>query len=111
MVPCKTRKKQYLLTVESKPNAYILSDTTARLIDTTKDWKQVYDIFEHELSNSLYLDDSVEEDNDTFSAKLRHMAKSELHKVVARPKLVPYTDMKCWALEHVDIPTGSIFSH
>jgi hypothetical protein len=39
------------------------------------------------------------------------VAKSELHRVVAWLKLMPYTDMISWALEHVDIPTRTIYSH
>ena len=89
MVPHKRGNKQYLSTFESNPNADILLDTTTRLIDATKACKQVYDILEHKLSNSLCLDDSAKEDDDTFSSKHRHVAKSELHKVVAQPKLMP----------------------
>jgi hypothetical protein len=41
---------------------------------------------------------------------LRDIAESELHKVVARPRLVSYTDMIGWALDKVDIPTRSILN-
>jgi hypothetical protein len=34
----------------------------------------------------------------------------ELHKIATRPKLLPYTDMIGWALDHVDIPTRTIFN-
>jgi hypothetical protein len=96
---------------ESNTNAYIILDTTTRSKDTIKSWKQVYEILEKELCNFLCLDDLVEEDDETISANLRHVAKSELHKLVARPKLMPYTDMIGWALEHVDIPKRSIFNY
>jgi hypothetical protein len=46
-----------------------------------------------------------------FTNKLREVAKSELHKVAAWPKLFPYTDMIRWALDHVDILTRTIYSH
>jgi hypothetical protein len=111
MASRKRGKKQDLSTGESNPNAYILLDITTRMKNATKSWKQFYDILEYKLSNSLCLDDLVEEDDDTFLAKLRFVVKSELHKVVTRPKLMPYTDMIGWALDHVDIPTRSIFSH
>jgi hypothetical protein len=39
------------------------------------------------------------------------VANSELHKVAARPKLFPYTDMIRWALDHVNIPTRTIYNH
>ena len=83
MASRKRGKKQDLSTGESNPNAYILLDITTRMKNATKSWKQFYDILEYKLSNSLCLDDLVEEDDDTFSAKLRHVAKPKLHKVVA----------------------------
>ena len=33
-----------------------------------------------------------------------------MHKVVARPRLLPYYDMIRWALDHVDIPTRTIIN-
>jgi hypothetical protein len=33
-----------------------------------------------------------------------------MHKVEARPRLLPYYDMIRWALDHVDIPTRTIIS-
>jgi hypothetical protein len=109
MAPCKEGKKQDSSVDESNPNTDMLLDSTTQLTDATKTWKHVYDILNHEIL--LCLDNSAKEDNDTFLAKLIHMAKSELHKVVARLKLMTYTDMISWALEHIDIPTRTIVSH
>jgi len=69
------------LTEETNPNAYTLSNTTSRLTDTIKSWKQVYDILEHELS--LCCDDSTKEEDEKVPAKIRHVTNSELHRVVA----------------------------
>jgi hypothetical protein len=33
-----------------------------------------------------------------------------MHKIAARPRLFPYYDMIRWALDHVDIPTRTIFN-
>jgi hypothetical protein len=52
MAPRKEGKKQDSFVEESNPNSDILSDTTARLTDVIKSWKQVYEILEQE--NSLY---------------------------------------------------------
>jgi hypothetical protein len=43
--------------------------------------------------------------------KLKEVAKLELHKVAARPKFLSYTDMIRWALDHVDIPSITIYNH
>jgi hypothetical protein len=100
------RKKKDSLTYESNPNADILSNTTSRLTNVIKSWKQVYEILEQEIS--LCSNDSAEEGDKTFLAKLRYVAKSELHRVASQPKPIPYTDMISWALEHVDIPMRTI---
>jgi hypothetical protein len=33
-----------------------------------------------------------------------------MHKIAARPRLLPYYDMIRWVLDHVDIPTITIIS-
>jgi hypothetical protein len=33
-----------------------------------------------------------------------------MHKVVARPHILPYYDMIRWVLDHVDIPTRTIIN-
>jgi hypothetical protein len=78
-------------------------------MDAIKTWTQVFDVLEHEIINCP--DDSVEEDDDSYTTKLRHVAQSELHKIVAWPRIIPYNDMISWALEHVDIQTRSIINH
>jgi hypothetical protein len=49
MSPHKAGKKQESSAEDSNPNMDILSDTTARITDAIKSWKQVYDILEHEI--------------------------------------------------------------
>jgi hypothetical protein len=109
MAPNKEEKKQDSFVEEMNPNLDILSYTTTQLMDVIKPWKQVYEILEQE--NSLFFDDSSGEEDESFAAKLRQVAKSELQKVATRPKLMLYTDMISWALEHVDISTITIYSH
>jgi hypothetical protein len=66
----------------SNPNTDVLSDTTPRVIDTVKSWTQVFDILEHELINCP--EDSDDEVNETHATKLKDIAQSKLHKIVAR---------------------------
>jgi hypothetical protein len=70
---------------------------------------QVFDVLEHEIIK--WPNDSVEEEDNFFTSKLRHVAQSELHKIVAQPRIMPYNDMISWALEHVNIQTRSIINH
>jgi len=64
------------------------------------------------LEHKIFLcpDDSTEEEDELFSTMLRLVAKSELHKVVARLRTIPYNAMISWALDHIDIQARSIFS-
>jgi hypothetical protein len=94
---------------DSNPNVDVLSDTTSRVIDAIKSWRQVSNILEHAIIN--FPDDSVEEEDESFSTKLKFVAQSELHKIVAWPKIIPYNDMISWDLEHVNIQTRSIIIH
>jgi hypothetical protein len=109
MVPRKAAKKLDALGDDSNTNADVLSNTTPRVVDAIKTWKQVFDILEHETINCP--DNSAEEDDGSFAAKLRSIAQLELHKIVARLRIIPYNDMINWALEHVDIQTRSVINH
>jgi hypothetical protein len=55
-------------------------------------------------------DDSCDEENDDMSTKYKIVAQVEMHKIAARPWLLPYYDMVRWALDHVDLLTRTIFN-
>jgi hypothetical protein len=92
----------------SNMNAYILSNTTPRAIDTVKSWTQVFEILEHEVIN--FPGDFGDEVVDTHGAKLKIIAQFELHKIFAQPRLMSYNDMISWALENIGVQTRSIFN-
>jgi hypothetical protein len=101
MAPRKMTKNLDATGEDSNPNVNVLSDTTPREMDTVKTWMQVFDIMEREIINCL--EDSVEEEDETYTAKLKHISHLELHKIASHPRLMPYNNMISWALEHVDI--------
>ena len=45
-----------------------------------------------------------------MSTKYKIVAQAEMHKIAARPRLLPYYDMVRWALDHVDLLTKTIFN-
>jgi hypothetical protein len=92
----------------SSQNIDVLSDTSPRSIDTVKSWTQISNILQYELVNCP--DDSSDNEKEDLATKYKIVAQSELHKIAARPRLLPYNDMIGWALEHVDIPTRTIFN-
>jgi hypothetical protein len=79
-----------------------------RSIDNVKSWPQVFNILQYELVNCP--DDSSENEKEEISTKYKIVAQSEIQKIATRPKLLPYKKMIGWALDHVDIPTRTIFS-
>jgi hypothetical protein len=96
MAPKKNSKKG-----EEQPESDIISDTTvAGVIHNIKSWATIADKLEGELSYS-------DEDGENY---LQNIASTSLHKAVACPRLVSYTDMVIWALDKVDIPTRSILN-
>jgi hypothetical protein len=72
MAPRKMMKKPDTAGEDSNPNADILSDTMPRATYTVKTWTQVFKILEWEIINCL--EDSSEEEDDSFTTKLRHVA-------------------------------------
>jgi hypothetical protein len=54
--------------------------------------------------------DSSDNEKDDLATKYKIIIQAEMHKIAARPRLLPYYDMIRWALDHVDIPTITIIS-
>jgi hypothetical protein len=54
--------------------------------------------------------DSSDNEKDDFATKYKIIIQVEMHKIAARPRLLPYYDMIRWALDHVDIPTITIIN-
>jgi len=94
---------------DSIPNMDVLSDTTPWAIDDIKYWTQVFEVMEQEIINCL--GDSYDEEDDTYTTKLIHIAQPKLHRIAARLRLMSYNDMISWALENIDVHTRSIISH
>ena len=55
-------------------------------------------------------DDSSDNEKEDLSTKYKIVSQSELQKIATRPKLFPYNDMIGWVLDHIDIPTRTIFN-
>ena len=81
MAPQKDAKNLDALGDDSNPNAYVLLERTPRVVDAIKTWTQVFDVLEYVIIN--YPNESVEEDEYSFKAKLRDVAHSKLHKIAA----------------------------
>jgi hypothetical protein len=71
-------------------------------------WSYVSDILQAELVD--YSDNSDDNERDDLITKYKIVVQSGMHRVAARPRLLPYYDMVRWALDHVNIPTRTIMN-
>jgi hypothetical protein len=55
-------------------------------------------------------DDSSDNEKDDLATKYKIVIQAKMHKIVARPRLLPYYDMIRWVLDHVDILTRTIIN-
>jgi hypothetical protein len=102
------RKVPKVVGESSGQNTDVISDTSPISINTVKTWVHVFNTIQYEVVN--YPDDSSDNEKDNLSTKYKIIAQTELHKIATRPRLLPYNDMIGWALDHVDIPTRTIFN-
>jgi hypothetical protein len=106
----KTQSPAMALRKASKANVEVsgqgsenVVDTSPRSIDLVPNWSFISDILQAKLVD--YSNDSNDNEKDDITTKYKIVIQSEMHRVVARPRLLPYYDMVQWALDHVDIPT------
>jgi hypothetical protein len=105
MAPRKEAKANVEVSGQGSDN---VSDTSPRSINSVPNWSYVSDILQAELVD--YSDDSDDNERDDLTTKYKIVVQSRMHRVAARPRLLPYYDMVRWALDHVDIPTRTIMN-
>jgi hypothetical protein len=102
------RKEAKAMGESSGQSSEIFSDTSPISIDTVKMWMHVFNNLQYELVKCP--DDSRNNEKEYLSTKYKIISQSEMHKETTRPRLLPFNDMIGWVLDHVDIPTITIFN-
>ena len=92
----------------SGQSSEVISDTSPKSIDKVKTWTHVFNILQYELVNYPY--DSSDNEKEDLSIRYKIIAQLEMHKVATRSQILRYNYMIGWALDHVDIPTRTIFN-
>ena len=105
MAPGKASKASAEVSGQGSDN---VSDTSPRSIDSVWTWSYLSEVLQSDVVN--YSDDSSDNEKDDMTTKYKIVVQEEMHKVAARPRLLPYYDMIWWALDHVDIPTRTIIN-
>jgi len=102
------RKAPKVIGESSGQSSDILSGTSPRNIDIVKTWTHVFNIFEYKLINCP--NDLSDNEKEDLYKKYKVVAQSKMHKVATRSRIFPYCDMIRWVLDHVDVPTRTIFN-
>jgi hypothetical protein len=103
MAPRKVSKSIIEVSGQGSDN---VSDTSPRSVDSVRTWSYISEVLQSKLVDVS--DDSSENEKDDLTTKYKIVVQAQMHKVAARPRLLPYYDMVWWALDHVDIPTRTI---
>jgi hypothetical protein len=88
MAPRKASKANVEVSGQGSDN---VSDTSPRSIDSVPNWSFVSDVLQAELVD--YSDDSSDNEKDDITTKYKIVIQSGMHRVAARPRLLPYYDM------------------
>jgi hypothetical protein len=88
MAPIKASKE---IAKSSGQGLDIFSDTSPRSIDSIRTWSYVSEVLQSKLVNCS--DDSSDNERDDLATKYKIFVQVEMHKVVARTRLLPYYDM------------------
>jgi hypothetical protein len=105
MAPRKVSKATVEVSGQGSDN---VSDTSPRSVDSVRTWSYIFEVLQSELVDVS--DDSSGNEKDDLITKYKIIVQAQMHKVAARPCLLPYYDMVWWALDHVDIPTRTIIN-
>ena len=88
MAPRKVSKANVEVSGQGSDN---VPDTSPRSVDSIRNWSFISDVLQAELVD--YSDDSCDNEKNDITTKYKIVIQSGMHKVAARPRLLPYYDM------------------
>lgn len=87
---------------EDKEMTPLYTDTTCNKDTGITTWEGMYSLLEEEDPKVMEVTANAGS-RGSSEASITDLACSFLHRIVARPKLLPYTNMVKWVLDNVDI--------
>jgi len=95
-------KKGKDLVAEDKEMMPLFTDTTCTKDAGISTWEGMYSLLEEE--NPIVMEVKATTDSCRSSkASITELACSFPHRIAARPKMLPYTEMVKWVLDNADI--------
>lgn len=88
-------------TAQGPEKLVLISNTTCKDCGTTM-WKDIYDTLEKEKPKVTIVHITIDESVPSGDT-LNDLSNSFLHRIMARSKIFPYTDMVKWVIESINI--------
>ena len=95
-------KKEIALSSENKEMASLYADTACNKDVGITTWEGMFNFLEEENPRVMDVAATIGSSNSS-EASLTELACSFLHRVAARPRIIPYTDMVKWVLDSTNI--------
>ena len=95
-------KKEKTPVVEDKEMIPLFTDTTCTRDVDISTWEGMYSLLKDENPRVMEVKATVDS-RGSSKASITELACSFLHRIVARPKILPYTYMVKWVLDNADI--------
>ena len=96
-------KKEKTPSSENKEMASLYADTACNKDAGITTWEGMHNLLEEENPRVMEVAATAGSSNSS-KASLTELACSFLHRIAARPRILPYTDMVKWVLDSTDIP-------
>ena len=95
-------KKEKSSNSENREMASLYADTACNKDAGITTWEGMYNLLEEENPRVMQVAATAGSSNSS-EATLKELACSFLHRIVARPRILLYTDMVKWVLDSTDI--------
>ena len=86
----------------------LISDTTCLGLGNTS-WQSIYNLIEAEEPEEVSEEATADSTNKS-EASLKDLADSYLHRIAAREKIIPYTDVVRWVVEEIPVSNRTFFT-
>lgn len=94
--------KRKASSIEEKEMVLLYTDMACNRDAGISMWEGMYNLLEEENPRVMEVA-ATAGSNSSFEASITELSCSFLHRIAARPKILPYTDMVKWILDNTDI--------
>ena len=100
-------KKDKALSSEDKEMTPLYTDTSCNKDAGITTWEGMYNLLEEENPRVMEIS-ATASSHGSSDASITELSCSFLHRIAARPRIIPYTDMIKWVLDSTNITDLSL---